>query len=339
MSLAKRRLGRMSTLLFLALGMCLLLSESMANPPPSKTDAVLYGRTYTDLKTVAGNLGMRYQLSGDRKDGTLFSRWTTLKFSKDSKLMLFNKFKIYLGFAVAGNNGKLYLSTADMNKVVRPLLTPQVFSKKPGLKKIVLDPGHGGRDPGASNANLGLREKDLTLDLAKRLRAVLQAKGYQVLLTRSDDRYVENSNRYKYANDVRADLFVSLHFNSVAAASVRGLETYVYTPKDQPSTSRSKILASDRKLQPANRMDAWNILAGFYIHRQLIKSMGGVDRGLKRARFSMLTGLNCPGLLVEGGFFSNLSEGKKIKTTWYRNKLAQTIADGIDAYHSALKKI
>lgn len=310
-----------------------------AELPPNQTDAVLYERPYIELRTVAGKLGMRYQQSRDRKDGTLSSRWTTLKFSENSRVMLFNNFKVYLGYAVAGRKGKLYLSNLDMNKVIRPLLTPQVFTSKPRLKRIVLDPGHGGRDPGCMNDELGMKEKDMALDLALKLKDILQARGYQVLMTRHSDRYVELSNRFKYANDVNADLFLSLHFNSVPKPSVHGIETYVFTPLGQPSTYRSKLNATDLKRRPANRWDSWNTLAGFNIQRQLVQSIGGVDRGLKQARFSMLSGLNCPGLLVEGGFFSNRTEAKKIQSSWHRKKLAEAIAKGVDAYHDTLKKI
>ncbi len=328
-----------SLLLCMGLGMCLLPSGSGAELPPTPTDAILYERPYTELATVAGKLGMRYQQSRDLKAGTLSSRWTSLKFSQNSKVMLLNNFRIFLGFAVAGSKGKLYLSSHDMRNIIRPLLTPQVFSHKPRLKKIVIDPGHGGRDPGCSNESLGMLEKDIVLAWAMQLKEALQERGYQVLLTRHSDRYVENTNRFKYANDVNADLFLSLHFNSVPRPSVHGIETYVYTPLGQPSSSRSHIEEIDLKARPANHFDPWSTLAGFNIQRQLIQSIGGVDRGLKRARFSMLSGLNCPGVLIEGGFFSNRTEAKKIKSAWHRKKLAEAVAVGVDAYHNTLKKI
>ena len=81
------------------------------------------------------------------------------------------------------------------------------------------------------------------------------------------------------------------------------------------------------------------MLAGFYVQRQMIKSMGGVDRGLKRARFSMMIDLQCPGILVEGGFFSHYEEAKKIKTTAHQMRLAEAIAEGISNYHKTLNRI
>ena len=292
-----------SAVRYMALGLFLLPFGLRGNPPPGRPDAILYNTPYVELRTIAAQLGMRYEQSGDKNRCTLSSRWTKLEFSVNSRLMHLNKFKVFLGHAVAQNRGKLYLSTHDLDKTLNPLLTPQVFSSKPKLKKIVLDPGHGGKDPGCANKKLGMVEKEMTLDLARRLKESLEKKGYQVMLTRDSDRFVENSNRSKFANNLDADLFLALHFNSVTSTSVQGIETYAFTPMGQPSTARSQLSKSDKRTSPANRYDPWNALAGFYVQRQLIRTMRGVDRGLKRARFSMLSGLNCPGLLVEGGFF------------------------------------
>jgi N-acetylmuramoyl-L-alanine amidase len=262
-----------------------------------------------------------------------------VRFKKDSRLLLLNNYKIYLGYAVAQHRGKLYLSTHDFDKAIKPLLTPQVFTDVPNLKTIVIDPGHGGRNPGCINKNLGMVEKDLTLDLSMRLKAVLESRGYRVFLTRDSDRTVENGNRPLFANRVKADLFVCLHFNSVESRSVKGIETYTFTPKNQPSTARSRLVDEDRKAFPANDDDPWSTLSAFYVQRQLMKTMGGVDRGLKRARFSMMIDLQCPGFLVEGGFFSHYEEARKIKTIHHRIRLAEAIADGISTYHKTLNRI
>ena len=176
-------------------------------------------------------------------------------------------------------------------------------------------------------------EKDLTLDLAFRLKTLLERRGYRVFLTRDSDRTVENRNRALFANKVKADLFVCLHFNSVQSRSVKGIETYTFTPRNQPSTARSRLIDEDKKLFPPNAHDAWSILAGLYVQRQLIKTTGWVDRGLKRARFSMMLDLQCPGILVEGGFFSNYEEARKIKTISQRVRLSEAIANGILTYH------
>ncbi|MCZ6675066.1 MAG: N-acetylmuramoyl-L-alanine amidase [Verrucomicrobia bacterium] len=314
-------------------------SQGWSDPPLASADVTLFKTPYINLGKVSGQLGMKYQLSKDMKEGILSSRWTKVRFKKDSRLLLLNNYKVYLGYAVALYRGKLYISTYDYHKTIKPLLTPQVFTSVPKLKTIVIDPGHGGKNPGCINKNLGMIEKDMTLDLAKRLKRLLESRGYRVFLTRDSDRTVENQNRALFANHVKADLFVCLHFNSVESRSVKGIETYTFTPQNQPSTARSRLIEEDRKLFPANRDNPWSTLAGFYVQRQLIKTMGGVDRGFKRARFSMMIDLQCPGFLVEGGFFSHYEEGRKIKTINHRVRLSEAITNGIVTYHKTLNRI
>ena len=310
-----------------------------ADPPLARPDVTLFNTPYIDLNKVAGQLGMKLSVSKNKEEGVLSSRWTRVRFKKDSRLMVLNGYKVYMGFAVALHRGKLYLSTHDFDKSVKPLLTPQVFTSVPKLRTIVIDPGHGGKNPGAINKNLGMVEKELTLDLARRLKSVLESRGYRVFLTRNKDQTVDNGNRPLIANRYKADLFVCLHFNSVGSRSVQGIETYTFTPQNQPSTARSRLVAEDRKAFPSNRYDPWSTLSAFYVQRQLMKTMGGVDRGLKRARFSMMLDLQCPGFLVEGGFFSHYEEARKIKTINHRIRLAEAIADGIGTYHKTLNRI
>ena len=309
------------------------------DPPLATPDVTLFNTPYINAERVAGQLGMKYQLSKDKNEAVLSSSWTRIQFKKDSRLILLNKYKIYLGYAIAFHRGQLFLSIYDYDRTIKPLLTPQVFTRVPQLRTIVIDPGHGGKNPGCINKSLDMVEKDLTLTLAQRLRRLLEQRGYRVFLTRTDDRTVENKNRPLFAAQVKADLFVCLHFNSVESRIVRGIETYTFTPRNQPSTSRSRLIEEDRKGFPANRYDPWSVLAGFYVQRQMVKSIGGVDRGLKRARFSMMVDLPCPGFLVEGGFFSNYDEAKKIKTTRHQARLAEAIANGISTYHKTLDRI
>jgi N-acetylmuramoyl-L-alanine amidase len=321
------------------LGLSAFPFSSFSDPPLARPDITLYNTAYIDLAKVAGQLGMKYSLSRDLVDGVFSSQWTKVRFKKDSRLLLLNDYKIYLGFAVAYHKGRLYLSIHDLDKTIRPLLTPQVFTNRPQLKTIVIDPGHGGKNPGCINKSLGMIEKDMTLDLSRRLQRLLESRGYTIHLTRDSDITVENRNRALFANRMKADLFVCVHFNAVESRSVKGIETYTFTPRNQPSTARSRMVEEDRKAFPANGFDAWSTLSAFYVQRQMIKSLGGIDRGLKKARFSMMIDLNCPGFLVEGGFFSNFEEASKIKTVKHRIRLAEAITQGITTYHKTLQRI
>ena len=339
MNAAKRKSCGLAAFLSVACFLSWLAPATFADPPLTRADLTLFGTTYIDLGKVAGQLGMKLSLSKNLQEGVLSSRWTRVQFKKDSRLMLLNNYKVYLGYAVALHRGKLYLSTHDFDKALKPLLTPQVFTNVPRLKTIVIDPGHGGKNPGAINKNLSMVEKELTLDLARRLKAVLESRGYRVYLTRNKDQTIDNGSRPAIASRYKADLFVCLHFNSVGSRSVQGIETYTFTPQNQPSTARSRLVDEDRKAFPTNRYDSWSTLSAFYVQRQLIKTMGGVDRGIKKARFSMMLDLQCPGILVEGGFFSHYEEARKIKTINHRIRLAEAIADGIGTYHKTLQRI
>jgi len=310
-----------------------------AKPAPTQSDIVLGGVGYVNLESVAGRLGMRYRVSEGGKRVTVSSRWTTLSFETKSRAMSLNDYLIYLGSPVASYKGKAYLSVLDYDKTIQPLLIPQLHDPIPELRTIVIDAGHGGKDPGCNNSKLGLVEKKLSLDVAYRLKKELEQRGYRVVLTRTDDRFIPLSERSRLSRKHNADLFISLHFNAVGSRTVNGLETYVFTPQNQPSTVRGKLKASDKEGNRSNVQDAWNALAGFYVQRQLVKSTGAVDRGLKRARFAVLKDQQCPSMLVELGFVTHYEEARKIKGTAYRIELARAIANGVSTYHKTLKRI
>jgi len=311
----------------------------LADPPPSRPEVVLSGVGYLRLEWVAGRLGMKYEHMDGGKQVRLSSRWTRLSFEDKSRSMKLNDYQIFLGSPIVRYKGRLYMAALDYDKTLQPLLVPQLHDGRPGLRTIMIDAGHGGKDPGCNNHSLGLLEKKLTLDVAYRLKKELELRGYRVFLTRKDDRYVPLSERSRLSRQFEADLFISLHFNAVGNRSVQGIETFVYTPQNQPSTARGSLKAADKQSNSSNMQDAWNALAGFYVHRQLIKSMQTEDRGLRRARFAVLKDQRCPGMLVELGFVTNYEEGSKIGKPRYRIQLAKSIADGVSTYHKTLQRI
>ena len=203
----------------------------------------------------------------------------------------------------------------------------------------MLDPGHGGKDDGTHNGRSGLQEKNVALDVAKRVGAQLTAAGYRVVFTRSNDTFVPLPDRPAVATHEKADLFVSIHFNAIDNAAVSGNETYILTPQNQESTDGGG--AGSRELVPTllpgNRLDEWNAVLGYRMHRMLVQQMKSFDRGLKRARFVVLRDLNCPGILVEGGYLSNNVEAGKIATPEWREQLATAIVAGIASYREALE--
>ncbi|MFO7724935.1 MAG: N-acetylmuramoyl-L-alanine amidase [Oceanipulchritudo sp.] len=309
---------------------------------PAPLAAVQFnGTAHTDLRRIAAQLGMQTRWLVEGKRMELHSEWTRMEFTRDRREIRINGTQVHLGFPIAEHQGRLYLSDNDFQHHFRPILTPQVFGSPPPLRHIVIDAGHGGNDPGAENRALGLREKSLVLDLARRLQKRLLADGYRVSLTRPDDTFLPLGERSRMANALGADLFLSLHFNASVKADVSGVETFAFTPPYQPSTARANLHSSDRRRYPGNAADPWNTLLGYYVQRSLTEALPVPDRGLKRARFSVLRDLRMPGLLIEGGFLSHAREGRNVGSAAYRDRIAAAIADGLAVYArtaSRLKK-
>lgn len=299
----------------------------------------LAGIPHFDLAAVGQNLGMKAYWKEPGKTLQLKSKWTTMEFAVKDRDFLLNQKKVYLGYPVRLHNERPYITEKDYLLTIRPILAPQTLKKRPLLQRIVLDPGHGGKDVGAQNSGQRLREKDLTLDVTLRLQKLLQAEGFKVYLTRKDDAYIPLDQRGELTRQVKADLFVSIHFNSVGRPNVSGLETFVLPQPWTPSTSRSQLDGIDKQTYPGNAFDGWNSLAGYYVHRALIEQLGVEDRGLKRSRFKVLKNLSCPGMLLELGFISNPSTAAKLKATPHRNLLAKTIEQGILTYRKTQQRI
>jgi N-acetylmuramoyl-L-alanine amidase len=302
------------------------------------TDAELYGQTERPLSDVATQLGMKAAWITPEKTEELKSKYSTLDFTANERQMVVNGEPVALGVPLAYYHGDLWMAKKDFDKDLVPLMAPRTLPNPPALHRIVIDPGHGGKDPGGENPGLKLNEKSNTLDVALRLAAILQAKGYEVVMTRKDDHFVELKDRTAIANAAHGDLFLCIHFNIAADAAVEGIETYILTPAGQPSTSRSEMEQADKVLDPGNKFDLWNTVLGFSVERAVTTELAANNRGLKRARYIVLTDLQMPGLLIEGGFLTNPSEGRKIGTPAYRQKLAQGIADGVALYASTLDK-
>ncbi|WOO42669.1 N-acetylmuramoyl-L-alanine amidase [Rubellicoccus peritrichatus] len=300
----------------------------------------LHGSTYVSLPKIASQLGMKLQWIQPQKEVELKSKWTTLRFELHQRHFFLNGRKVALGNPVALSRGQLFISQRDIQKTLQPLLTPQIFAESsPKLYHIVIDPGHGGHDPGAENRKLRVNEKSTTLDLAKRMKKKLERLGYKVTLTRDTDKFISLGERPAIANRVKADLFISLHFNAVASSKVKGLETFAMTPAGHPSSSQSNMTSSARRTYPGNKNDTWNVLAAYYLQSAMLKNHKQTDRGVKRARFAVLKNLNCPGVLVEGGFVTHPTEGKNIGSAAYREKLADSLVEGILTYQKTLNRV
>src|SRR5690349_11846861 len=204
---------------------------------------------------------------------------------------------------------------------------------RPGayIKSICLDPGHGGKDPG--NCVGSNQEKKYTLLLAQELRAQLKRAGFKVSMTRSSDSFIELPTRPDLAKKSGADVFVSLHFNASGSSqnSVQGAEVYCLTPAGAPSTN-AQGEGSGAGLFAGNRFNEKNMFLAYQLQKSLTKGLGAEDRGVHRARFAVLRDAEMPAVLIEGGFMSHPSEGRKIFDASYRREMAKVIVNGLLAY-------
>ena len=235
----------------------------------------------------------------------------------------------FLGFAPQFASGHALLNSLDIQKNLEPLLaSPPVPKPNP---VIVLDPGHGGSDTGARSVLGAQFEKDYTLDLARRLQDLLITNGWTVLLTRSNDVYMALSNRVQFAEQHKADLFVSLHFNSAAPDHTQaGLETYCLTPAGMPSNLKRGYQDDAGLVFPNNHYDTLNLQYAALLHRALLEVNGHLDRGVRHARFlGVLQNQNRPAVLLEGGFLSNPAEARRIADPGQRQRMAEAIAGAL----------
>lgn len=215
------------------------------------------------------------------------------------------------GFGRVGQSGQTDLAKAPL-PVLPGLPARPVFSGG-GSRLIVLDPGHGGSDSGALGN--GLVEKDLTLDIARRLRTVLIARGWQVMMTRDSDVdvYAPNDSareelqaRCDVANRAGARLFVSIHINSFTSPDMQGTTTYYYKPGDEHFAD--------------------------VVDQRLIATLGTQDDGARRENYYVIRHTTMPAILVETAFLSNSSDANRLRQPSFRQNVAQAIGEGITTY-------
>ena len=219
------------------------------------------------------------------------------------------------------------------------------------VKRVVLDAGHGGTDPGATASRVS--EKSITLDIGHRLRTLLEREGFEVIATRGDDRTIALKERARMANDSNSDIFVSIHVNSIIKHTAsRGIETYYLGPPSDPSLTQ--LAAAENSVSGYSLADMRKLLDGVYadarrdeshelatiVQHQLFNTLRASDPGLenwgvKRAPFIVLVATDMPAVLAEVGCLSNEQEAAMLARPDYRQKIAEALFHGIRAYASA----
>lgn len=289
----------------------------------------LDGVTHVFLRDVAQYYGMNYHVSG--KHAVLNSNYSRLQFETDRRRATFTGVRVHLSYAPRAWRSEVVISETDFRLLLDPLLRSRVL-RGDAVRTIVIDPGHGGTDPGAK----GIRhwEKDLNLAVARELTAILRQRGYQVHLTRSGDTTVSLAERAAVARRLGADVFVSIHANAADNPAVRGGETFFLTPRGTPSTHSAG--ATNAGAQSGNAFDRNNARLAYEIQKYMVAATDIPDRGTKHANFAVLRDAGCPAVLVEMGFMTNPRDEQLMASDSGRRAIARGVAYGIISYHNAL---
>ena len=359
--------------LLLACAACLDADISVLLKNETKTRQLetvqLEGRTYVRVDNLNPLLGSIAKCEYQDNRMYLYAFGEQFIFLPDSAYYSFNNEVFNMHYPLLELDSTFYLPEAFVLEQL-PLHFPDSVAikanvlqitkpKDRSVQRIILDPGHGGKDPGAVG-KCGFREKDINLAVALKLKQFLEKElGVTVLMTRSDDRFVSLSDRTKFANDNRADIFVSIHTNASNSRSAKGLETY-YLSTAMTSEARAAealengvveiyegkgekqkyddlaFILSD--LSQTEHLENSNILATS-VHQNLVAGTRGSDRGIKQANFYVLRGAFMPSILIEMGFISNADEEVLLTNKDYQDRLARTMFEGIKRFKYRFDRI
>jgi N-acetylmuramoyl-L-alanine amidase len=223
------------------------------------------------------------------------------------------------------------------------------------VRTVVLDPGHGGRDPGAIGIG-GLREKDVTLRLARELGARLEKRGFRVVYTRNKDREISLEERTAIAEGAAGDVFLSIHANAAPRRSVHGIETYYLNENHERHSidlaarengiARSQVNALQRTLAKLSMQEVspQSRLLANHVHREVLRGMPGrygpvADLGVKKGPFYVLFLSDMPAILLEAGFLTNRQDAKRLRDPKYIAALADEIAEGLVRYREKTQTV
>jgi N-acetylmuramoyl-L-alanine amidase len=251
----------------------------------------------------------------------------------NSREAILNGVRHWLAFPVVSDQGRNWISRMDVTRTVDPVFRPEAIEGLRSFNTVVLDPGHGGHDKGASSP-YG-QEKEFALDVARRVRSRLEKAGLKVVLTRNADVFIPLEARPAVAARYPNSIFVSLHFNDANWKPVaNGIEIFCIPPVSTPPSGQAKLLARDNERVPGHALEPQNFALANAVFNAMRGRLPLVDRGVKRARFKVLQLSTVPAVLIEGGFLTNPIESKRIASPVWREGLAEAITAGILEYRA-----
>ncbi len=318
------------------------------------------GVRYLSLVALCDSLDIKWKYDTFTRSVTLRKDLHEINLMVGESLILVDGTPLHLKHAVDIYQGAVVVPYKFKEQVLDPFFkkgapVPKETAAISKIKKIVIDAGHGGRDPGAIGKS-GLREKDVNLDIAKRVAGRLRSEGIHIVMTRSTDIFVPLDDRVEKANSSGAELFVSIHANANHVRSLNGFEVYYVAPSVSDSKrAYASAQANKPKLENASfassKLDlkavVWDMIYTYSraesieLSRSLCvamdKKVGSRIIGIKTGRFEVLRGAQMPAVLIEVGYLSNRNEEIKLKNSYYRQKIAEAIVEGILDYSKDLQ--
>ena len=300
--------------------------EALEAKTPSGTVSLDYvARLYSMKKSTFG------------KKVILQNKYNKLEIETNSRRAWINGIMVWLHEPCRKHGTEWTIREVDFKKSIDPILRTYAYAPKRMPRLVVLDPGHGGSDPGASGTQSKIREKEVVLDISYRVRKLLEAKNINVRMTRTGDTLPRLDARTTYAYKLGADVFISIHADGAGSPNAHGVETFITASPGYDSTNFYGQ-AGDKQSQRNNTYDAANAILGFSIQSNLVKMSKRKDRGLRRARFSVIKKAPCPSALVECGFLTNPDEESLLSSSSYRESVARGIANGVLGYFTMIKR-
>ena len=261
------------------------------------------------------------------ESGTFFLRSNTMviKGAIGSPELFINNVKFFLKLPVQPSDDGPLISRQDLASLFDPIIRPTYIKGFENLNTVVIDPGHGGNDPGGKGPQG--KESDYALDAALRLQTQLKRSGFRVILTRHDDTFLSLNERTAIAASVPNAVFISLHFNT-GLANQQGIQTYY--PQRTPAPPGPVVDETHEAYYAAC------VGLATAVHANSLYKLRNTDGGVRSAEFTILTGQRkTPAILVEGGYLSNPDEAERIGSEIYRQTLAEAIAGGVRNYIKA----
>ncbi len=341
--------GKKYIIFFLMLVFCLSGCSGSRGKHSIKIDR----SRYTLLSDFCEKQGFNWEWDGFSQIITVKNFKVTAKLYPGSDLVLYDNQVCDLKSPIIVHQGMIMVPKSFDSLFSGKTLSYAEVKPKAGsfsIRRIVIDAGHGDHDPGAIGYK-GIQEKDIVLDIAKRLKKVLVAEGIEVLLTRDTDIFLPLKKRSDIANKAKADFFISIHANAAEARSAYGFEAYFlstayddfskavqirenavikyeenadYKKSNDLNATLWDMILSENRIES---IEMANAIAG-----QLKKSLKLRIRYVKGAKFYVLKGAQMPAVLLEVGYLTNSEEGARLNNPYYRQMLAESIAEGINRY-------